>query len=75
MAEDYSSTLEEALLGGRRALLELDDARAAIIACYVAMEESLARAGTARLAETPDELLAKASSTLLISAGAARAFF
>jgi Domain of unknown function (DUF4129) len=72
-AEEYGEVLEEALEGGRRALLALDDARAAIIACYVAMEESLANAGTARLSgETPDELLAKAASTLLVSAGAAK---
>ncbi len=71
-AEEYGSALQEAILGGQRALLELDDARAAIIACYVAMEESLARAGTARsVAETPDELLAKAARQLLISPGAA----
>jgi hypothetical protein len=71
-AEDYGETLQEAILGGRRALLELDDARAAIIACYAAMEQSLARAGAERsVAETPDELLAKAAGQLLISAGAA----
>ena len=71
-AEEYGDTLQDAILGGQRALLELDDARAAIIACYVAMEESLARAGTARsVAETPDELLAKAAGQLLISATAA----
>jgi hypothetical protein len=71
-AEEYGDTLQEAVLGGQRALRELDDARAAIIACYVAMEESLARAGTSRsLADTPDELLAKAAGQLLISAGAA----
>jgi Domain of unknown function (DUF4129) len=71
-AEDYGDTLQDAILGGQRALLELDDARTAIIACYVAMEESLARAGTARsVAETPDELLAKAAGQLLISATAA----
>jgi hypothetical protein len=71
-AEEYGSTLEEAILGGQRALQELDDARAAIIACYVAMEESLAQAGTARsVAETPDELLAKAARELLISPGPA----
>jgi hypothetical protein len=64
--------LQEALLWGQRALLELDDARAAIIACYVAMEQSLARAGTARArAETPDELLARAAGALTVSAGAA----
>ena len=73
LAEEYGEALEAALEGGRRALLGLDDARAAIIACYVAMEESLAQAGTTRSsAETPDELLARAASTLLVSAGAAR---
>jgi hypothetical protein len=71
-AEEYGETLEDAILGGRRALLELDDARAAIIACYMAMEASLAQAGTARtVAETPDELLAKAAKELLISPGPA----
>jgi hypothetical protein len=71
-AEDYGSALQEAILGGQRALLEMDDARAAIIACYMAMEESLAHAGATRtVAETPDELLAKAAGQLLISAGAA----
>jgi hypothetical protein len=71
-AQEYGEALQEALVWGQRALLDLDDARAAIIACYVAMEESLARAGTARAsAETPDELLARAARALLISAGAA----
>jgi hypothetical protein len=71
-AHEYGEALQEALLWGQRALLELDDARAAIIACYVAMEQSLARAGTARAsAETPDELLARAARALTISAGAA----
>ena len=71
-AQDYTRTVQDAVLGGRRALLLLDDARAAIIACYSAMEESLAQAGAARSsAETPDELLAKAAGLLLVSAGAA----
>ncbi len=35
---------------GRAALAEIDDARAAIIACYVAMERSLAERGTRRSA-------------------------
>jgi len=71
-AQEYGEALQEALFWGQRALLELDDARAAIIACYLAMEESLARAGTARAsAETPDELLARAARTLLVAAGAA----
>ena len=73
VAEEYGEALEAALEGGRRALLGLDGARAAIIACYVAMEDNLAQAGTTRSsAETPDELLARAASTLLVSAGAAR---
>ena len=55
--------LARAVGSGRRALRELDDARAAIIGCYLAMEESLASAGTERgIAETPDELLARAVS-------------
>ncbi|HUZ51789.1 MAG TPA: DUF4129 domain-containing protein [Streptosporangiaceae bacterium] len=53
--------LARAVDSGRLALRELDDARAAIIGCYLAMEESLAEAGAARgAAETPDELLARA---------------
>ncbi len=53
--------LREAVAEGRAALADIDDARAAIIACYVAMERSLADQGTARhTADTPDELLARA---------------
>ena len=53
--------LREAVESGRSALRMVDDARAAIIACYVAMENSLAERGTARgIADTPDELLARA---------------
>jgi len=59
--EDPNSDLARAVESGRAALGELDDARAAIIACYVAMEASLAQAGTERgLTETPDELLVRA---------------
>jgi len=69
--DDFAEPEEElraAVESGRTALLSLDDARAAIIACYVAMEQSLAQAGTARaMAETPDELLARA-----VAAGLAR---
>jgi len=57
---------------GRMALRELDDARAAIIRCYLAMEGSLADAGTARgVAETPDELLGRAVAAGLVRAGPA----
>jgi hypothetical protein len=71
-AQDHDDSLYEALEGGQRALRQLDDARAAIVACYQAMEDSLARAGTSRsTAETPDELLARASRSVLVSTGAA----
>ncbi|MGH3214339.1 MAG: hypothetical protein ACRDN1_01270, partial [Trebonia sp.] len=47
--------LREAVESGRLAFAELDDARAAIIACYLAMERSLADRGAARgAADTPD---------------------
>ena len=47
IAEDPEQ-LREAVESGRSALRTVDDARAAIIACYVAMESSLAERGTAR---------------------------
>jgi hypothetical protein len=72
-AEDVGAALQEAIMWGQRAFLGLDDARSAIIACYSAMEQSLARAGTARSpAETPDELLGRAAGTLPVSSNAAR---
>ena len=64
--------LREAVESGRSALRTFDDARAAIIACYVAMESSLAERGTARaLADTPDELLARATESGLVRGTAA----
>jgi Domain of unknown function (DUF4129) len=67
-----SQDLREAVESGRSALQTLDDARAAIIACYVAMETHLAERGTARaVADTPDELLARATSTGLVRGTAA----
>jgi hypothetical protein len=55
--------LREAVESGRAALAAIGDARAAIIACYVAMERSLAERGTERsAADTPDELLARAAA-------------
>ncbi|HEX4060737.1 MAG TPA: DUF4129 domain-containing protein [Streptosporangiaceae bacterium] len=69
---DESSELSAAVESGRSALLRLDDAQAAIIACYVAMEASLAQAGAARgVADTPDELLTRAVVAGLASIGAA----
>ena len=65
--------LREAVESGRVALAELDDARAAIIACYLAMERSLADRGAARgVADTPDELLARAVSGGIVRGPAAR---
>ncbi|HEY2578695.1 MAG TPA: DUF4129 domain-containing protein [Streptosporangiaceae bacterium] len=64
--------LRGAVESGRAAMRYVDDTRAAIIACYLAMEHSLASAGTARgIADTPDELLAKAATAGLVRGGAA----
>jgi uncharacterized protein DUF4129 len=60
-----------AIDSGRQAMRDLDDARAAIIACYAAMEASLAEAGAAReIAETPDELLARVAGMVNAAAAA-----
>lgn len=69
---DEVDELARAVESGRVALREIDDARAAIIACYVAMEQSLAEAGTSRgAAETPDELLVRAVAADLVPRGPA----
>lgn len=66
------SELRDAVSSGRRALAGLDDARAAIIACYVAMERSLAAAGADHeAADTPDEFLARAAAAGLVRGAAA----
>ncbi len=71
IAED-SADLREAVESGRSALQTVDDARAAIIACYLAMENRLAERGTARaVADTPDELLARATRSGLVRGTAA----
>lgn len=71
-ADDDEDSLREAVESGRSALRLLDDARAAIIACYAAMEQTLGRAGTARAtADTPDELLARAAGQGLVRTDAA----
>ena len=65
--------LREAVESGRVALAEIDDARAAIIACYLAMERSLADRGAARgVADTPDELLGRAVAAEIVRGTAAR---
>ena len=72
LADGQRSDLQEAVSSGRRALAGLDDARAAIIACYVAMERSLAAAGAAHAAaDTPDEFLARAAAAGLVRGAAA----
>jgi hypothetical protein len=68
-----AADLREAVESGRAALAELDDARAAIIACYLAMERSLADRGAARgAADTPDELLARAEAAGVVRGAASR---
>jgi hypothetical protein len=67
LEDDDSTALQTAVRAGRAALADLTEDRKAIIACYAAMERSLAGAGAAReLAETPDELLARASAAGLL---------
>jgi len=66
------SDLREAVESGQSALRQFDDARAAIIACYVAMEQSLDRAGAAgAVADTPYELLVRAADQGLVQGDAA----
>lgn len=72
VAEGQRSDLRDAVSSGRRALADLDDSRAAIIACYVAMERSLAAAGADHAAaDTPDEFLTRAVAAGLVRGAAA----
>jgi hypothetical protein len=68
-----AGALADAVASGRRALLDGSDARAAVIACYVAMEASLAGSGVVREdSDTPTDLLRRvADSGLDIAADAA----
>jgi hypothetical protein len=69
-----AQSLREAISEGAAALRAgaFDDARKAIIACYVAMERSLADRGAARNeADTPDELLSRATQAGIIRGTAA----
>jgi hypothetical protein len=64
--------LREVVESGRSALHAIDDARAAIIACYLAMETSLGEHGAARaIADTPDELLMRATALGIVHGTAA----
>jgi hypothetical protein len=72
--DEPEERLRRAVQSGQAALREIDDARLAIIACYLAMERSLARAGAVRdAAETPDELLGRAAVAGLVHGGEAAA--
>jgi hypothetical protein len=72
IAEDPES-LRDAVESGWAALRTFDDAKAAIIACYLAMERSLAERGTARTAaDTPSELLERATRSGMLRGSAAR---
>lgn len=69
---DGKPSLQDALSAGTAALRDEADPRTAIIACYAAMEGSLAGAGAAPVAsDTPDEVLARAASGGLIRSAAA----
>ncbi|HEY2490889.1 MAG TPA: DUF4129 domain-containing protein [Streptosporangiaceae bacterium] len=69
---ESKASLQDALSAGTAALRDEADPRAAIIACYAAMEGSLAGAGAVPAAsDTPDEVLARAASGGLIRSAAA----
>lgn len=73
-SDDEQELLAQAVDSGRRALLDGDDARTAVIACYLAMETSLAASGVARLAsDSPQDLLERAGTGGLLTGGAAGA--
>ncbi|MFD5419362.1 DUF4129 domain-containing protein [Streptomyces sp. NPDC127069] len=64
--------LADAVDRGRRALQDATEVRAAVIACYLAMEESLADSGVARHAsDSPHDLLERALHGGLSAADAA----
>ncbi|MFI0942638.1 DUF4129 domain-containing protein [Streptomyces sp. NPDC021020] len=64
---DEQEALAEAVDSGRRALLGDGDPRAAVIACYAAMERSLAGSGVARRAsDSPQDLLERAAGSGLL---------
>jgi len=64
--------LGESLAAGRAALAGPRDPRAAIIACYAAMERGFAAAGSVpAAADTPTEVLARATGAGLVRSGSA----
>jgi hypothetical protein len=71
-ADEDGARLQQAVESGLHALHSIDDTRAAIIACYLTMEESLGTAGAARSrAETSAELLTRAGRAGLLHGPAA----
>ncbi|MEU2678139.1 DUF4129 domain-containing protein [Streptomyces sp. NPDC007107] len=72
--DDERERLAQAVDSGRRALLDGTDARAAVIACYAVMEESLAGSGvTRRASDSPQDLLERAVAGGLTTGAAAAA--
>jgi hypothetical protein len=72
LADGGRTELRAAVQSGQRAMARLDDTRAAIIACYLAMERSLAAAGADRTdADTPAEFLDRAAAAGLVRTAAA----
>lgn len=68
-----SDQLTGAVTAGRTAMERPDDPRAAVIACYAAMERYLAEAGSPRRpADTPTELLQRAVAEGTLRSGPAR---
>ncbi|WP_329238278.1 DUF4129 domain-containing protein [Streptomyces sp. NBC_01460] len=72
--DDEQERLAQAVDSGRHALLDGTDARAAVIAGYAAMEESLAGSGvTRRASDSPQDLLERAVAGGLPTEAAAAA--
>lgn len=72
--DDEQERLARAVNSGRRALLDGTDARAAVIACYAAMVESLTDSGvTRRASDSPQDLLERAVADGLPAEAAAAA--
>ncbi|MEV7817799.1 DUF4129 domain-containing protein [Streptomyces flaveolus] len=70
--DDEEKRLACAVDLGRRALLDASDARAAVIACYAAMEASLADSGVIRrVSDSPQDLLERAVADGLPTGAAA----
>ena len=70
----HLAALSQSLAAGRAALNQGGDPRAAIIACYAAMERGFAAAGSGpAAADTPAEVLARATQGGLVRSGSAAA--